>query len=334
MLLLAGCAALPEAETEGRTVSEMLDGPLDTVSTVTLYDWRGGEEPIEAVFALLYDIDARMSAVSGESEIAGLSGQAGTPAAVSGDVFGLIEYAKTVGAETDGAFDITIRPIVSLWGIGTENARVPAQAELDAALLSVGYEGITLDKAASSVTLEKAGMQLDLGGIAKGYACDRAAEILRNANVGHGIIDLGGNVYVLGTKPDGALWQVGIKSPVVGENGYFGVAAARDRAVVTSGVYERFFERDGKRYHHIMDPRTGCPVDNGLLSVTIISASAAQADALSTACFVLGAERGLAYLSALEGAEGIFVSEDLSVQVTPGLRDSFRITDERFQLVD
>jgi thiamine biosynthesis lipoprotein len=177
-------------------------------------------------------------------------------------------------------------------------------------------------------------MRLDLGGIAKGYACDKAVEILKNAGVKHGIIDMGGNVYAYGAKPDGSPWRVGVKSPFAGENGYFGALAVTGRAVVTSGVYERFFEQDGRFYHHIMDPKTGGPVRNGLVSVTIVGASATQADALSTACFVLGAERGLAALAATSDAEGVFVSEDLTVRVTPGLKNLFRITDDRFRLVD
>jgi thiamine biosynthesis lipoprotein len=328
---LAGCAARPADE---RVISKMLDGPLDTVSTITLYGWSGDEKPIEDIFTMLYGIDARMSAISEESEISAISGRTGTPAKVSKDTFELIEYAKKISAETEGAFDITIRPVVSLWGIGTENTRVPGSEEIDAALLSVGYEGIILDKAMSAVTLSKKGMRLDLGGIAKGFACDKAVEIFKNADVRHGVIDMGGNVYVYGLKPDGSLWKVGVKNPLAGENGYFCVVEAADRAIVTSGVYERFFESDGKFYHHIMNPRTGRPVDNGLISVTVISESSTQADALSTACFVLGAERGRRHLAMLPNVEGIFVADDLSVRITPGLRDVFNIVDERFKMAD
>ncbi len=327
LLCLCGCEKQPE------TKSKMLDGPLDTVSTITLYDWSGGEEPIDEIFEMLGDIDSRMSSVSLTSEPAAISAGAGSPVAVSQDTFGLIRYAQTVSAETGGAFDITVRPVVFLWGVGTENARVPAQTEIDAVRQAVGYDRVSLDETALSVALADTGMQLDLGGIAKGYACDRAVEILRNAKVGHAIIDMGGNIYACGTKPDGSPWRVGVKSPLVGENGHFGIVSAADRAVVTSGVYERFFETDGKLYHHIMDPRTGRPVDNALLSVTIISESSTQADALSTACFVLGAERGLEYLETLPGVEGIFVGEDLRVWISSGLRDSFQMADKRFALV-
>jgi thiamine biosynthesis lipoprotein len=235
--------------------------------------------------------------------------------------------------DTDGAFDATISPIVRLWGIGTEDARVPTREEIASALLSVGYQDIALDRGASAVTLGKKGMRLDLGGIAKGHACDEAVGILKNAGVSHAIIDLGGNIYAYGTRPDGSPWRVGVKSPLLGENEYFAIVTASEQAVVTSGVYERFLESGGALYHHIMDPRTGYPVDNGLLSVTIVSGSSTQADALSTACFVLGAERGIEYLSGLPGVEGIFVSDDLSVKVTDGLKGSFTVKDGRFRLV-
>ena len=333
MIVLGGCAIHAVSNPEAQTMSKMLDGPLDTVSTITLYAWQGGEEPIDAIFTMLRDIDARMSAVSGKSEIAAISAQAGSSVEVSADIFDLIKRSKVIGYETDGAFDVTIRPVVDLWGVGTERARVPALSELEDALGLVGYEDIVLNEAESSVMLAREGMRLDLGGIAKGYACHRAVEILKQSGVKHGIIDLGGNVFAYGTRPDGTPWRVGVKNPLIGENGPFCVVTVSDRAIVTSGVYERFFEYDGDIYHHIMDPKTGFPPKNGLISVTVICGDSAYADALSTACFVLGPERGLKYIDALPDAEGIFAADDMNVWITKGLENHFRVTDERFRLM-
>ncbi len=324
--VLTACADQPER------VAKTLDGPLDTVSTVTLYD-TANAQPIDDIFDALMDIDKRMSAVSSDSEIAAINARTTEAVAVSRDVFDLIALSKATGEATGGAFDVTVRPVVELWGIGTEHARVPSDAEINAALSLVDFRAITLDDAQGTVRLNRPGMALDLGGIAKGYACDVAVDILRRQDVRYAIIDLGGNIYAYGSQPGGAPWRVGVKNPMPGESRYFCIVDVTDRAVVTSGIYERFFEQDGRLYHHIMDPATGRPVDNELVSVTILDASSTQADALSTACFVLGLEDGLSYLSGEPTAEGIFVTSDWKVYITPGLADSFRITDERFTLV-
>jgi thiamine biosynthesis lipoprotein len=273
-----------------------------------------------------------MSAVSPDSELGAISAGGGGPVAVSPDTFDLIEKALEISAAADGAFDPTIRPIVELWGIGSETARVPSADVIGEALSLVGYARVTTDRAAHTVAPGAPGMALDLGGIAKGYACDAAVECLKRNRIHQALLDLGGNIYAHGEKADGSAWSVGVKTPLAGESGYFCVVQVRDRAVVTSGAYERFFERDGKLYHHIFDPSTGRPAESGLLSVTIVAASAADADAFSTACFVLGLDRGLALLAGLENTEGIFVTEELEIFVTPGLDGALTLTDSRFRL--
>jgi thiamine biosynthesis lipoprotein len=171
-----------------------------------------------------------------------------------------------------------------------------------------------------------------LGGIAKGYACDRAVEILTSHRVKHALLDFGGNIYALGTKPDGEKWRVGIRNPVLGEDGYICVVEVADKTVVTSGGYERYFEHDGKTYSHILDPATGYPAENGLLSVSIVAGNSTDADALSTACYVLGLEAGLALLDSLPDCDGVFVTDEREVYVTGGLTGGVAISDARFVL--
>jgi thiamine biosynthesis lipoprotein len=221
--------------------------------------------------------------------------------------------------------------LVSLWGIGGDNPRVPTQAEIDAVLPLVNWRDVELDRERRSVFLRQPGMALDLGGIAKGYAADEAAAIIRKARLARAIIDLGGNIMTLGVRQDGHPWRVGIQNPLDNRGAYIGIVEVRDRTVVTSGVYERNFEADGVLYHHIFSPFDGYPANNGLLSVTIIAGASIDADALSTAVFVMGYERGMALLGSFEGIEGIFVFEDMSVRKTEGV--DFVITDESYRLL-
>ncbi len=323
MMLSSACAA-------HGPVSKTIEGPLDTVSVVTIYS-GGSEKAIADVFDMLEDVDARMTAVDPASELGDIGFDRRE---VSRDTYELIERAVAFGRDTNGAFDITIRPVTELWGIGTGNERVPAREEIDEALAYVNYRDIELD-GANGVKLAREGMKLDLGAVAKGYAADKAAEILRAAGVKSAIIDLGGNIYFLGVKSGGAPWRVGVRNPEAGENGFFcTVELGADTAVVTSGAYERFFESGGVKYHHIIDPATGCPADSGLMSVTIIGKNGCEADALSTACFVLGRERATALLENLGGVEGIFVSDEREVYITPGLEGVFKLTDDRFARAD
>lgn len=200
-----------------------------------------------------------------------------------------------------GKFDITLLP-VSLWDFNGENPRVPDEAELKEALKYVDYTLVKVE--GNSVTVPK-GVQIDLGAIAKGYIADKMAEYLKKEGVSSAILDLGGNIYALGDKR-GENWKIGIRSPFdPGEQ--IGYTEVKDKTVVTSGVYERCFKKDGKLYHHILNTENGMPVDNGVASVTIIAQSSADADALSTLCFALGKDKGLEVLNNTEGVCGIFV---------------------------
>jgi thiamine biosynthesis lipoprotein len=245
-----------------------------------------------------------------------------------------VQEAAAVGvgiyALTGGAFDITVAPLVALWGVGTDHAAVPSQEAIAALLPLVGSDGLEVE--GDRARLIKPGAMIDLGGIAKGYACDESIRILREGGVSRAVLDFGGNVFVLGEKSPGVGWRVGVRNPVIGEEGILGTLTLSDRAIVTSGGYERYFEENGQLYHHILDPATGYPADSGLLSTTIVCADATLADALSTACFILGEEAGLALIDSLHDVEALFVAEDRGVAVTSGLRESFALTEDSFFL--
>lgn len=229
---------------------------------------------------------------------------------------------------TDGAFDVTIAPVVLAWGFTTEHHRVPDAETLQELLQSVGRAHLHLSandpKVSSSVdtvALDK-GSSIDLGGVAKGYASDRVAALWKEQGVKSGLAALGGNIYCCGCKPDGSKWNIAVRDPFDG-SAYIGTLALEDAFAVTSGGYERYFEENGKIYHHIIDPATGYPAESGLASVTIVSDSGSVCDILSTACYVLGAERAEAVWRSIGGFEMVIVTDDGHILITEGLEKDF-----------
>ena len=276
LLLLAGCAG-PEARQ--RQIFAM-----DTVMTLTAYG-PNGEAALDAAAAELQRLDALLSTGNPDSQVSQLNRAGGGPAGE--DVQRLLAAALTACRDTGGLFDCTIYPLMTLWGFSTGDYRVPGEEEI-AALLPL-VDASRLRFGGSSVQLGP-GQQIDFGGIAKGYASQRLMDIFRDRGVASAIVSLGGNVQCLGTKPDGSPWRVGVQDPAAPRGAYLAVLAVEDRAVVTSGGYERFFEEDGRTYCHILDPRTGRPAETDLLSATVLSRDAALADAMSTALYIMGLE--------------------------------------------
>lgn len=328
MTLSAGsCSAKPVDRT---------DLVLGTVCSVRVLD-GGSQGALDAVFARLREIEAAMSANAEGTVVAAINAAAGrTPVAAPADVRFVTSKALGYAAVSGGAFDPTIGPIVKLWNIGLDGERIPSAAEIAAALPLVDYRAVRVDDAAGTVFLPRAGMLLDLGAIAKGYAADEVARVLREKRVKAAVIDLGGNVMVMGKKPDGSPWRVGIQNPFDERGAHIGVASLRGGStVVTSGVYERYFiGEDGARYHHILDPATGSPVRNGLMSVTVISDSSVDADGLSTTLFSLGLERGMALAESLEHVEAVFIDEEKKVYMSSGAAASFRLGDPSFTVAE
>lgn len=272
-------------------------------------------------------LDALLSRTSGSSEVSMLNGAGGEMVPVGAEICTLIQTAGDFTEATGGAFDITIAPVVSAWGFTTDSYQVPDREALQTLLESVGMEHVHLS--GGSARLDP-GTMIDLGGIAKGYTADRVAEIFREHAVPRGKVELGGNILVIGDKPDGTAWRVGVQDPKHPDeaDGLVCVLNLTDAFAVTSGSYQRYFEQDGKRYHHIIDPATGCPADSGLTSVTVVADSArgngTMCDALSTALFVMGEDKALDFWrSGVYDFQLVLVTEDGRVVVTEGLKDGF-----------
>lgn len=252
------------------------------------------------------------------SQVREINAQAGKKAVpVSEDVFTLIRLSKKYHRETDGAFEVTIGPVVDLWGFGREIKKVPGPKELQAALSLVGSEKILLDEEKQTVFLTQAGMSLDLGAIAKGYATDKAAQILKEYGIEKALINAGGNILVLGEKGENTPWKIGIQDPR-DEKQIIATLNLKDQAAVTSGDYQRYFLIGGQRYHHLLDPKTGRPARH-LISVTVIAPNSTVADILSTSFFVMGLEKSLAYLEKHPELGAVFVTPEKEVILSPGL---------------
>jgi thiamine biosynthesis lipoprotein len=326
-----GCAA------GGEPVAYSRMGLLGTLCKITTYG--PAEKAVNAAFDRIAAIDARMSTSRTDSEVARVNAAAGAaPVAVSPDTWSVIEKALEISRLGDGRFDLTVGPLVKLWGIGTDAARVPSPAEINAALALVGWRDVVLSAADRSVRLRRAGMAIDLGAIAKGYAADEVIAVLAADGVKAAVVDLGGNVLTFGAKPDGTPWRIGLQDPdpAVPRGSHIGLLEfTGSRAVVTSGTYERFFVREGVRYHHILDTATGRPVRNGLVAVTIVTDRSIVADGYSTLVFASGIERGRALVEATGGTiEAIFFTDAFEIYVTAGIRGSLQISDDRWKLKD
>ncbi|MFW5686296.1 MAG: FAD:protein FMN transferase [Spirochaetota bacterium] len=325
-LLFSACPSPPARSSETEFV-------LGTTITVTTYG-NVPEDVVDAVFARVREIEEKMS-ISREdytmTELIAVNDAAGIgPVEVSEDTFEVVREAIEYSRISGGAFDVSVAPLVDLWGIGSGSAAIPADAAIDDALRAVDYRNVELDPIAKTIYLTDPDMGIDVGGIAKGYAADEAARILREAGVRHALLDFGGNILTVGRKPDGTRWRIGIQVPDSSRGDYVGIAEVEDKSVVTSGTYERYFIEDGVRYHHILDTETGYPVRNGLESVTIVTESSIRADALSTAIFAMGAERGHEFVESHPDIEALFIQSDQTLIFSSGMDEFFEITSSEF----
>lgn len=302
---------------------------MDTYMSLTAY----GEKAEEAVAAAIDEInrlDALLSVGDEGSLVYKLNH--GETAADSQDIAYLTEKSKWIYDNTDGAYDITIYPLMQLWGFTGDKQAVPPEDQISETLAVCGFEKLSINNGIP-MPLDKQG--IDFGGIAKGYTSGRIMEIFREYDIDCGVVSLGGNVQCCGTKPDGSLWRCGITDPDSPDNlsSLSGVVSVRDKAVITSGGYERFFEENGKTYHHIMDPKTGYPADSGLKSVTIVSSDGTLADGLSTACFVMGKDRAVRlWRENPELFDMILITDSGEIYITSGISDSFT-SDRPFEVV-
>ncbi|MCY6484738.1 FAD:protein FMN transferase [Clostridium aestuarii] len=307
---------------------------LGTYVDINLYD-NSSEKIFTESFNILEDIESKMSINIDTSEVSNINKNAGTSALkVSPETFFVIRKGLYYSSLSKGHFDISIGSLVKLWGIGSEHAKVPSREEIQKSKNTINYKNILLDEKNQTVKLANKGMIIDLGGIAKGYAADKISAFLKSKQIKSAIINLGGNVYALGSKPNGSTWGIGIQDPFEPRGKHFGIIHVKNKSIVTSGIYERFLEKDGKKYHHILSPFTGYPVETSLVSVTIIADNSIDADGLSTTIFSLGLNDGKKLVESLNGIDAIFVNNKKEVYVTSGLKNNFLITDNYFILND
>ena len=313
--LLTGCSGAPAQEPETATFFAM-----DTAMDFTVY---GDAALLDEAETLISSLEEQVSVTDEHSDIYAID-HTGS-GSLSGNAAELMEQALELCRRTGGALDISVYPIVRAWGFTTGGYQVPDEENIQSLLPLVDYTQIQYDAATGVVALPE-GMEIDLGSVAKGYAGQLAAQMLREHGVQSALLNLGGNVQTVGAKPDGSPWQIGIKDPQ-GEDAMM-VLSVEDQAVVTSGGYERYFEQDGQTYWHIMDPSTGHPADSGLISVTIVGDEGVVCDGLSTALFVMGLEKA-ADLWAQSGDFGaVFVTASGEVYITEGLQDRFALTEQ------
>lgn len=312
--LLTGCSGAPAQEPESATFFAM-----DTAMDFTVY---GDAALLDEAETLIGSLEEQVSVTDEHSDIYAID-HTGS-GSLSGNAAELMAQALELCRRTGGALDISVYPIVRAWGFTTGSYQVPDEETIQSLLPLVDYTQIQYDAATSVVTLPE-GMEIDLGSVAKGYAGQLAAQMLREHGVQSALLNLGGNVQTVGAKPDGSPWQIGIKDPQ-GEDAMM-VLSVEDQAVVTSGGYERYFEQDGQTYWHIMDPSTGHPADSGLISVTIVGDEGVVCDGLSTALFVMGLEKAADLWAQSGDFEAVFVTASGEVYITEGLRDHFALTE-------
>lgn len=313
LILITSCSAPQDSNTEkySKTVYAM-----DTIMELTAYG-RNAEAALKKAETEAKYLDALLSRGINGSEIYTLNHHGS--AEVSAETAQLVTRALDISGNTGGAFDITIAPVMDLWGFFTKKFRVPSDTELSEALSAVNYQNVSVN--GNTVTLS-GGSQLDLGGIAKGYLSGKITEIFKNTGVSSAIISLGGNVQCLGKKPNGDMWKIAIQNPD-GE-GFIGTLSASDTAVITSGGYQRYFEQDGIIYHHIIDPKTGISAHSGLKSVSIITPDSTRADGLSTAVYVMGLDKAQELWHGDKSFDMVLMTDDNKVYITGGIADSFK----------
>lgn len=274
-------------------------------------------------------IEQLMSFYNPQSEINRINAASGIGEVhVSKETLEVIRKSIEYSVLSNGLFDITIGCLTKLWGIFGKNEKIPSKLKIDEVLELINYKDIVINDKTDSIKLNRKGQMLDLGGIAKGYAADRAIEIYRENGIKSAFINIGGNVLTLGNKPDGSSWNIGIQDPAKPRGQYIGVISVNDKAIVTSGDYVRYFVENGIRYHHILNPLTGYPSNSDLTSTTIITQKSIDADGLSTPVFTLGLTEGMEQISRIKDAEGIFITKDKKVFVTEGAAGVFAFCGE------
>lgn len=329
IILAAGCSQKESitkavAETENTMKTETLDVfAMDTYMNIRYFTEENSDCTKKLQSEIEY-LESIFSVTAPKSDISKINSNAGRFTAVSEDTAALVKRAAEISEMTEGSLDITVYPMLKEWGFTTGNYKIPEQTTLNDLLKNTGYHNIALEDNKIKIPENFA---VDLGAVAKGYTGDKLCDIFRKENVKSALINLGGNVQTVGTKPDGSLWKVALKNPADTEKEVC-VVSLSDKAMITSGGYERYFVgKDGKQYWHILDPKTGYPSDKGLLSVTVIGEDGTLCDALSTALFVMGEEKAKAFVKTQSKTDVILINRDMEIFITENLKDHIKMLD-------
>ena len=335
--VLSGCSAQTKSgentAADSREPISATEIKLNTVVTVTIYDSQD-RDLLTKCMNLCDKYEKVFSRTAADSELYKLNHRKLTPVEgtedtyqVSDDLAELISEGLDYSELSKGAFDIAIEPLTSLWDFTAEDPQVPKDNLIQAALPKCDYHNISVDKDKNEITLKTDDTAIELGAIAKGYIADRLKDYLISQNVKSAIINLGGNVLCIGGKPDNSAFKIGIQKPFADRSETIAVMDIRDKSVVSSGIYERCFEQDGILYHHLLNPKTGYPYDNGLIAVTIISDKSVDGDALSTTCFALGLEDGMKLAESLDDVQAFFVTSDYEIHYTKDFRKKIKVSE-------
>ncbi len=306
---------------------------LNTAITIIIYDYEDNQI-FQEVYQLIDSYEKVLSVDIEGSDLDFLKQNSGKDYInVSPDTYYLLQESIKYSQISDGDFDITVALISSLWNFGKENQQVPEKSQIEKLLPLVDYKEISL-KDNNQARLNKTGMKAALGAIAKGYIADKVKDFLISKGIKSAIINLGGNVLLVGNKPEGQAFNVGVQNPMDKSGNYMGFIKAVDKSIVSSGTYERFFVEDGVSYHHILNPKTGYPENNGLLQTTIISDKSVDGDGLSTTVFLMGLDRGMELIESLDNVEAIFVTADKKIHMSSGADNYFSLTNNDFSVIN
>ena len=335
--VLSGCSAQTKSEentaADSREPISATAIKLNTAVTVTIYD-SNDKNLLTECMNLCDKYEKIFSRTASDSELYQLNHRELAPVEgtentyqVSDDLAELVSEGLDYSELSKEAFDIAIEPLTSLWDFTAKDPQVPEDSLIQAALPKCDYHNISVDKDKNEITLKTDDTAIELGAIAKGYIADRLKDYLVSQNVKSAIINLGGNVLCIGEKTDNSAFKIGIQKPFADRSETIAVMDIRDKSVVSSGIYERCFEQDGTLYHHLLNPKTGYPYDNGLIAVTIISDQSVDGDALSTTCFALGLEDGMKLAESLNDVQAFFVTSDYEIHYTRDFRKKIKVTE-------
>ena len=335
--VLSGCSA--QTKSEENTAADSQEPisataiKLNTAVTVTIYD-SNDKNLLTECMNLCDKYEKIFSRTASDSELYQLNHRELAPVErtentyqVSDDLAELVSEGLDYSELSKEAFDIAIEPLTSLWDFTAKDPQVPEDSLIQAALPKCDYHNISVDKDKNEITLKTDDTAIELGAIAKGYIADRLKDYLVSQNVKSAIINLGGNVLCIGEKPDNSAFKIGIQKPFADRSETIAVMDIKDKSVVSSGIYERCFEQNGTLYHHLLNPETGYPCDNGLIAVTIISDKSVDGDALSTTCFALGLEDGMKLAESLDDVQAFFVTSDYEIHYTKDFRKKIKVTE-------